>query len=362
MDIAEFEYKFERKSQLMNKRRIGLGKLLVVTTIIILGFTITAGAIGEEPGKEEAPIMVMERVRDFFSGDNLDIFQDTKERVEELGDSIGRGTEKIGESIEKLTDFLGFDNPDSDEEELDEETEQDEQENVSTGQIAGNFKTTDGESLENIRVNAGNYATYTDNSGEFVFDNIPYGVYTLTYQESEDQALINIEEIRIDSDNDRYVISLILDTKNEIIVDSSTEAAPEAPPEGGETEDPEKNVRAGLIIFAVLILLGILLFLLIKRKHIKIIDAKTGETLRKKNIDIKPVTWIDLTEEVQSASYGKIRVLFMRSAINKLYGKKIIFTVEDQMIGEIPEYTGELDFLIEKRSDRGTSRDSEADV
>ncbi len=358
MELNESLQQLERKSKTMRKNLIKMPSIIMMTLIIFLSFAVFSEALEEDPRQEETSLLVMERVTDFFTGDNFNVLEDLRDRVEELTESIGRGTEKIGESMEKLTDFIGFGTTDSDEEKEESETGN-EEERISSGQVVGTFKTKAGEPFENIRVNLGNYATYTDSEGEFNFDNIPYGVYTLSYQESQGGELKNIEEILIDSDNERYVFSLVLDTGNEgavlgeeengeeILVDSDSEGAPED--EG--IEDPEENSNTLLLLLLlILILLGILVFLLMNRKHIKIIDGGTGETLAKRKVDIKSVTWIDLTEEFHEASQEKIRVRFIRSAIKKLCGKKVVFTVDDQIVAEIPEYTGELDFLVKRKS------------
>ncbi len=339
----------------MRKNVIKIQSLLIITTMIFLSFTTYSGALEEEPRQGEGPLLVMDRITDFFSGDNFKVLEDMRERVEDLTDSIGRGTERIGESIEKLTDFIGFGDQDPDE---DEGASRGEEERITPGQVVGTFKTEAGEPVENIRVNLGNYATYTNSEGEFNFDNIPYGLYTLSYQESQGGALNNIEEILIDSENERFVFSLVLnngddggvsgegENAEEAAVDSESEAAPED--EGTADSDEGSNVPLYLILL-FLILLGIAIFFAINRKHIKIIDGGTGETLAKKKVDIKPVTWIDLTEEFREASQEKIRVRFIRSAISKLFGNKIVFTMDDKIIAEIPEYTGELDFLVKRK-------------
>lgn len=365
---------FERKSTMMNKRLnqkvskrwTGIRRLLLITMVLFISSTLYSGALGEEATKtepitEDAPYLMMERVTDFFSGDNFKILEDARDRIDELTDSIGRGSERIGESIERLTDFIGFGGSDSEDGEREgaeaDETSEEEQaaENNTPGQVVGTFTSKEGDPLENIRVNLGNYATYTNERGEFAFADLPYGAYTLSYQESQGAGIHNIEEILIDSSNDRYVISMVLDTggagevlaeedsEREIVVDTS----PADAIEDREIEDEDSRMLI-FIVFMILILLLIILFFIINRKHIKTIDGRTGETLGKKKIDIKPVTWIDLTEEFQDASGEKIRVRFIRSAIRKLCGKKVVFTVDDTIIAEIPEYTGELDFLVQR--------------
>ena len=364
---------------MMNKRWIRIRRLLLITMVLFLAGTLYSGALGEDSPKEEAPYLVMEKVTDFFSRDNLKILEDARDRIDELTDSIGRGTERIGESIEKVTDFIGFGSSDSEEEqeepaaEAEEALEEEpEQENNTTGKIVGTVKSKNGEALENIRVNVGNYATYTNDRGEFAFNNLPYGVYTLHYQESQGEEFNNIEEITIDSNNNRYVVSLVLDmgragevlaeeeSEREVIVDSTPEVIPE------NTGIENENEDHGILLFIIIMMLALLMiilffffFFVIDKKHIKTIDGSTGETLGKKKVDIKPVTWIDLTEEFQEASGEKIRVRFIRSAIKKLCGKKVIFTVDDTIIAEIQEYTGELDFLVQRTAVKEMVEDSE---
>ena len=341
----------------MSRNLNKIGSLLIITMILFLSTTIYSGA-QEEDKSREIPLLVMEKVTDFFSGDNFKILEDSKERIEELTDAIGRGSERIGESIEKLTDFIGFNNRDSDEDNKEMENEGPE-ENNSAGQVVGTVKTKGGEPVENLRMNLGNYATYTNNKGDFTFDNIPHGAYTLSYQESQSEARKNIEEILIDSDNQRYVFSLVLDSGDdgavlsetedpgETVLDPESETAPED--QGIENENEGRNILLYLLLL-FLALLAMAVFFAINRKHIKIIDGRTGESLGKKKVDIKQVTWIDLTEEFQQASQEKIRIRFIRSAIRKLYGKKVVFTMDDKIIAEIPDYTGELDFLVQKKS------------
>jgi|GEM_PF-1038281 len=350
----------------MNKRWTSIRRLLLITIVLLIAGTLYSSALGEdatkaEPTTEDTPYLVMERVRDFFSGDNFKVLEDARDRIDELTDSIGRGSERIGESIEKLTDFIGFGGSDSEDGEKegaeDDETPQEEQtaENNTTGQIIGTVKSKEGEPLENIRVNLGNYATYTNEKGAFAFNDLPYGVYTLSYQESQGEALNNVEEILIDSSNDRYVVSMVLDTGStgEVLAEeeSEREIVPDTSPvdafEDREIEDEESRLLIFIIVMILIFLLVIFIFML-NRKHIKTVDGRTGETLGKKKIDIKPVTWIDLTEEFQQASGEKIRVRFIGSAIKKLCGKKVVFTVDDTIIAEIPEYTGELDFLVQR--------------
>ncbi|NBG89049.1 carboxypeptidase-like regulatory domain-containing protein [Isachenkonia alkalipeptolytica] len=345
----------------MKSKKMLRGKrLLILTLVFFLSFTLFSGAMeaegprGESRG-EEGSYLVMERVTDWFSMDNFEVIENAMDRIEEITDSIGRGTERIGESIDKITDFIGFGDNNSGEESGEEEGINEEQDKKDTGEVRGTFTTKDGDGVEDIRVNLGNYATYTNSTGDFAFDEIPYGIYTLSYQASESGELKPVEEILLDGENNRYVINLVIEQEpseageaqeEEIIVDAVSEEAPEESPEA----DPEEDRGVlGLLLILSLLLLAIVLIFVLNRKHIKIIDAKTGESLGKRKVDIKAVTWIDLTEEFQEAAEEKIRIRFIRSALKKLYGKKVIFTVGDQVIAEIPEYTGELDFLIRRK-------------
>ncbi len=342
---------------MMKERLIKIKRLFAVTMVLLISLIGYSSALEEEYPKETETYMVIEKVTDLFSGENFNILENTKERVEELTDSIGRGSERIGDSIEKLTNLIGFDNTKTEEvnEALPSEGTQ---ENNSTGQVVGTFKTKDGESLGDIRVNLGNYATYTNSNGDFLFDNLPYGVYTLSYQASQNEPTKALKEISIDSTNDRFVVSLVLENDGAGAVlaenDSAQEIRVGAVPEEipGETGRGEQNGNRSTLLFLffiMLALLALILFFAINRKHIKSFDGKTGEALGKKKVLIKDVTWIDMTEEFEIASGDKIRVRFIRTGIKKLWGRKVVFTADDQIIAKIPEYTGELDFLVHKK-------------
>ena len=351
----------------MNKKLGTIQRVWMITAVIFLSFTLWSEALEVEGSNGEKPMLMMERIRDFLPGDNFNMLEDLRDRVEELSDSIGRGAERIGDSLERLTDFIGFGSDDS-EEENQGEAPGEEEEALPSGQVVGTFKNREGEPVENVRVNLGNFATYTDEEGTFQFDDIPYGDYTLSYQVAQGEPLKEIEEILIDEGNQRFVFRLVLDQRNgeglggegETLEEVEVESQSETVPLPEEEEEPEESSNVlwflGLLF---IILLGIGLFFLLNRKHIKVIDGGTGETLSKRKVEIKPVTWIDLSDEFEEASREKIRVRFIRSTIKKLFGSKVIFTVDDEIIAEIPEYSGELDFLVQRTSVQDEEQEDE---
>ncbi len=344
------------------KRMKGI-RVGIIALVFLLGFTLQSSAFhGGSPGDHSAgeggSYLVMERARDWLDVEPFKILEDARDRVEELTDSIGRGAKRIEETVDRLTDFIGFGDPDSREESGENTPPGDEEsrEERALGQVRGTFTTKEGEPVESVRVNLGNYATYTNAEGDFVFEEIPYGVYTLSYQPSENGRAKPVEEILLDRENNRYVVNLVIEgdsfeeapgeEEEEVLVESVSRESGE---EQGLEEAGDEGGIPGFIFLLALVLLALVLFFRLNRKHIKVIDAQTGESLGKKKVEIKTVTWIDLTEEFQEASAQKIRIRFIRSALRKLCGKKVMFTVEDRVIAQIPEYTGELDFLIRKK-------------
>jgi len=111
-------------------------------------------------------------------------------------------------------------------------------------------------------------------------------------------------------------------------------------------EEPNGTPFLPFVIFAILIAAVISLFIS-RRKHIRIVDAKTGVFIRKQKIKIYPRTKIDLTEAFEHAYQDAVRVQFLRPAIKKLPGHRILFIKDEEIISEIEEYTGELEYLVE---------------
>jgi hypothetical protein len=96
----------------------------------------------------------------------------------------------------------------------------------------------------------------------------------------------------------------------------------------------------------ILLALAITALYLISRKHIRIVDERTGKEIEKQRIEFKPRTRIDLTDAFENASNDAVRVQFMKPAIKKLSGFRIVFLYENAVAGEINQYNGELEHIV----------------
>ncbi len=101
-----------------------------------------------------------------------------------------------------------------------------------------------------------------------------------------------------------------------------------------------------LLLAAVVLFLALLLLVLLNRKHVRFVDGDTGEYIAKQKIRISPKTSIDLTEVFAQATGDAVRVQFLKPVRRKLIGSRVVFLANGQVLAEIANYTGELEYTV----------------
>ena len=214
----------------------------------------------------------------------------------------------------------------------------------AAGTVGGRLSDDEGRPVSGTRLLLDSLETETDRSGSFFFDDVPFGSYSLAMVSPNTGETLVLTALTVDGNNPHFRVSLLVslpdpdDTDEEVTV---TELE----------EDPETGRSLQWVILLVTAILLLTVFRLLTRKHIQIIDAKTGQTLGKKRIQVRPTTRIDLTDELPDAYNEVVRIRFLRPVIQKLRGCRIVFLRNEQQLMELSEYTGELEITVSRPAD-----------
>ena len=221
----------------------------------------------------------------------------------------------------------------------------------ATGTVGGRLSDDEGRPVAGTLLLLNSLETETDRSGSFFFDGVPFGSYSLAMVSPNTGETLVLTSLTVDDNNPHYRVSLLVslpdpdDAEEEVTV---TELE----------EDPETGQTLQWVILLLTAILLLTVFRLLTRKHIQIIDAKTGQTLGKKRIQVRPTTRIDLAEELPEAYDEVVRIRFLRPVVQKLRGCRIVFLRNEQQLMELPEYTGELEITVRQPADPSPLPDS----
>jgi len=319
----------------MKQKMILLVGFVILLTHLTGGFVL-ASAENEtssiSPDQPQATIST-----DFPIIDNL------MESLAELIETIRAYTEQVQETVR---DIISSEPEPVEEAEPIEETEPveeavplPEEEVPATGIVEGRLIDDEKDPLSRMRVIMGARETMTDRNGFFFFEDVDFGSHELYLSDPTLQEEVFLTNLNIDENNPNYTVNLTVSLPDP---DSEVEEIEVAP---APVEETDETPFLLLGIFAVLIV-AVISFFIIRRKHIRIVDAKTGKVIKKQKIRIYPKTTIDLTEAFEYAYQDAVRVQFLKPAIKKMPGYRILFMKDEEIIGEIEEYTGELEYLV----------------
>ncbi len=261
------------------------------------------------------------------------------EAMAELMETIREYIEQVQDSVMDLVPGIG-----EEEEIVEEPAPVPEDEVPVAGMVEGRLTDNDRNPLSEMRVVMGARETVTDGNGSFIFEEVDFGTHQIYLMDPGFQEDVFLTEFQIDENNPHYAVNITVSMPEPGDDPEEIEVAP-AP-----VEEPDEPGRGALLFFLgilALLVLAIVLFLLFRRKHIQIVDAKTGETIGSQKIKVYPRTKIDLTEAFEYAYGDAVRVQFLKPIIKKLWGHRILFIYdEEQVIGEIESYAGELEYPV----------------
>jgi len=307
-------------------------KMIVMVVLVIL-VTYLTGGLALASVENETSSNLPNEPQSTVSTDNF-IIDNLMEAIAELIETIRAYSEQVEEAIRDI-----ISREEVEPEPVEEPAPLPEDEVPATGIVEGRLVDDENNSLSRMRVIMGARETITDRNGFFFFEDVDFGSHELYLSDPNLQEEIFLTSFSIDENNPNYNVNLIVslpDPEDEV---EEVEVAP-AP-----VEEPDGAPFLLFGIFAILIV-AVISFFILRRKHIRIVDAKTGEFIKKQKIKIYPRTKIDLTEAFEYAYEDAVRVQFLKPAIKKLVGHRIVFMKDEEIISEIEEYTGELEYLV----------------
>jgi len=322
-------------------------KMIVMAMLVVLATCLTGGLVLAS-AENETSSSLPNKPQATVSTD-IPIIDDLMEAIAELIETIRTYTEQVQEAVRDIISREEDEPepveepaplPEDEPEPVEEPAPLPEDEAPATGIVEGRLIDDEKDSLSRMRVIMGARETITDRNGFFFFEDVDFGSHELYLSDPNLQEEIFLTSFNIDENNPNYTVNLTVSLPDPDDEAEEVEVAP-AP-----VEEPNGTPFFPFVIFAILIAAVIGLFIL-RRKHIRIVDAKTGVFIRKQKIKIYPRTKIDLTEAFEHAYQDAVRVQFLRPAIKKLPGHRILFIKDEEIISEIEEYTGELEYLVE---------------
>ena len=337
----------------MMKRKVGLMALIFILMIqLVSGFAAVVD--GEEAQSVQYNIPSAAALPD------TTIIDDLLENLNDMMQTMRAYMEELREIVEDLIPGLGPAEP-AEEPPAEEPTpveepppaepppaeEPTQEEPVpSTGTVEGRLADNDRNPMSGVTVIIGPREMQTNQSGYFFFEEVPFGSYDL-YLADDANEDVYLTTVHIDANNLHYSVNLIVSLPD---ADDDTEIVEvmEVPEE--ELEE-DRGLLFILFVIILLLVLAIIALYFINRKHIRIVDARTGEEIEKQKIEFKPKTRIDLTEAFENASNDAVRVQFLKPATKKLSGFRIVFLHEDVVVGEINQYAGELEHIVKLPSE-----------
>ncbi len=322
-------------------------KMIVMVVLVILVTYLTGGLVLAS-SENETSSSLPNKPQSTFSADHP-IIDNLMEAIDELIETIRAYTEQVQEAVRDIISREEDEPepveepaplPEEEPEPVEEPAPLPEEEVPATGIVEGRLVDDDKDPLSRMRVIMGARETITDRNGFFFFEDVDFGSHELYLSDPNLQEEIFLTSFNIDENNPIYTVNLIVSLPDPDDEVEEVEVVP-AP-----VEEPDGAPFLPFVIFAILIAAVISLFIL-RRKHIRIVDAKTGVFIKKQKIKIYPRTKIDLTDAFEYAYQDAVRVQFLRPAIKKLPGHRILFMKDEEIISEIEEYTGELEYLVE---------------
>ncbi len=272
------------------------------------------------------------------------------EAMAELMETIREYIEQVQDSVMDLVPGIG-----EEEEIVEEPAPVPEDEVPVAGMVEGRLTDNDRNPLSEMRVVMGARETVTDGNGSFIFEEVDFGTHQIYLMDPGFQEDVFLTEFQIDENNPHYNVNFIVSLPDAEAEEEEVEVAVAPVEENGLTG------WTTLLLLAIFVLLIIAALLFFTRKHIRIVDANTGGVISKQRIKMYPKTRIDLTRAFEHAYDDAVRVQFLKPAIRKLSGYRVIFLKDEKVVSEIEDYTGELEHYVKiPEIPEGEGSDSES--
>ena len=306
-------------------------KVVVMIVMIILMALSTGGSVFASPENESPSDPLNNSENDIFT--DHPIVKSLMETLDELMETIKAYMEQVQEAVFRLTS-------EEEEEPVEDPAPLPEDERPTTGLVEGRLVDNDKNPMSRMQVFMGGREATTDRNGFFFFEDVDFGSHELHLSDPNLQEDIFLTSFHIDENNPHYNVNFIVSLPGAEAEEEEVEVAV-APVE--ETGFTGWTTLLLLAIFVILIIAALLVF---TRKHIRIVDANTGGVISKQRIKMYPKTRIDLTRAFEHAYDDAVRVQFLKPAIKKLQGYRVIFLKGEKVVGEIENYTGELEHIV----------------
>ena len=306
-------------------------KVIVMFVMVILMALLTGGFIFASTENEIPSDSPNDSENSTFA--DHPIVERLMEAVDELMETIGAYMEQVQEAVLGLTS-------EEEKEPVEDPAPLPEEEVLTAGLVEGRLVDNDRNPLSRMQVSMGAREVTTDRNGFFFFEDVDFGSHELYLSDPSIQEELFLTSFNIDEHNPHYNVNFIVSLHDADGEEEEVEVAVAPVEETGPTRGTT------LLILAIIALLIIAVLLIFTRKHIRVVDANTGGVIGKQRIKMYPTTRIDLTKAFEYAYDDGVRVQFLKPAIKKLPGYRIIFLKNEKVVGEIENYTGELEYLV----------------
>ena len=321
-------------------------KVVVTIVMVILMALSTGGSVFASPENEAPSDPLNNSENDTFT--DHPIVKNLMETLDELMETIKAYMEQVQEAVFRLAS-------EEEEEPVEDPAPLPEEELSTTGLVEGRLVDNDRDPLSKIQVSMGGREATTDRNGFFFFEDVDFGSHELHLSDPNLQEDIYLTSFHIDENNPHYNVNFIVSLPDAETEEEEVEVAVAPVEENGLTG------WTTLLLLAIFVLLIIAALLFFTRKHIRIVDANTGGVISKQRIKMYPKTRIDLTRAFEHAYDDAVRVQFLKPAIRKLSGYRVIFLKDEKVVSEIEDYTGELEHYVKiPEIPEGEGSDSES--
>lgn len=308
-------------------------RMVVVLLVAFLVLGLAVGLAGANPENEDPP-------------DPSNDSETTPIEVPYLGeliDAITEMREQLSTYLEEIQKSVQDLFSEREPEPVEEFPELPEDEVPTTGVVEGRLIDGDQNPLSERRITMNARETTTDGNGFFFFEEVDFGSYDLYLRDPNTQENVHLTGFQIDQNNPRYSVNFTVASPPP---ESETEEVEVVPAPVEEETEPSGGAFLFLLGILVLLIIAVMVTIRLRRKHIRIVDEKSGEVIGTQKIKVYPKTKIDLTKAFEYAYHDAVRVQFLKPVIQKLSGARVVFLNDGKAVDQIDEYKGELEYPV----------------